>query len=303
MLVAGGCKLRGSSGICTAQNAALSVEVIDLKLPNTTCRTHPVLPTTAVDSMGGLGFQNQPLICGGAMGTYTFSNKCYSFDGTLWTQSASMKKARRFGAISFFPSQNSSRRLLVTGGNDNQLQSAEVLTSQGWEMFPFPENFGKHCQVVINSTTLLVIEGMTSKTYYFNTQTNVWVPGPTLTVYRSGHSCGKIKKDMNSQEMSIIVAGGSNLRGVLSSVEVLDPGSNSWRKGPALSIAREFAQMVEDHNGGVVVLGGNTQTVTGTIALLQLQHAGPGAVWTLMKQKLKVGRTRHVSFMVPDSFC
>jgi hypothetical protein len=305
MLVAGGCKLRGSGGICTVQNAALSVEVIDLKFPSTTCRTHPDLPTTAVDSMGGLGFQNSPLICGGVIyvGYYNISNKCYSFDGTLWTQSARMNKARFLGAMSFFPSQNSSRRLMVTGGT-NDLQSAEVLTAQGWEMFSIPGSFGQHCQVVVNSTTLLVIVGLNAKaTFYVNTQTNVWVPGPTLRVYRSRHSCGMIKKDINSQEMSIIVAGGSDWRGFLSSVEILDPGSNTWRSGPVLPMAREFAQMVEDHDGGVVVVGGNAQTFPGTDALLQLPHAGPGAVWTLMKQKLKVARTEHVAFMVPDSYC
>ncbi len=57
--------------------------------------------------------------------------------------------------------------------------------------------------------------------------------------------------------MSILVAGGfDNFPQILSSVEILDIGSNQWRTGPELPFGIKQSQMVEDQNGGVVVIGG-----------------------------------------------
>ncbi len=111
-------------------------------------------------------------------------------------------------------------------------------------------------------------------------------------------SCAFIKKDSNSQELSIIVAGGPG-----SSVEILDVGSNAWRRGPGLPFPISDAQMVESQDGGVVLIGGVRNSIHPSTSLFQLPHAGPGAVWTTMKQELKEGRFSILAFLVPDSYC
>ncbi len=75
------------------------------------------------------------------------------------------------------------------------------------------------------------------------------------------HSCGKIRRNKESQEMSIIVAGGYDGSSRLSSVEILDEGSSKWQTGPELPFAIDGSQMVEDQNGGVVLIGGWSSSV------------------------------------------
>ena len=66
----------------------------------------------------------------------------------------------------------------------------------------------------------------------------------------------KIRRDKDSQEMSIIVAAGWGGSSYFSSVEILDEGSNEWQMGPELPFGISHSKMVEDQNGGVVLIGG-----------------------------------------------
>jgi hypothetical protein len=87
----------------------------------------------------------------------------------------------------------------------------------------------------------------------------------------------------------------------LSSVEILDEGSNEWQTGPELPFAIGFSQMVEDQNGGVVLIGGYSSSVGILDTLYQLPHGGQDAVWTKMEQKMTTRRREHTAFMVPDN--
>jgi hypothetical protein len=59
--------------------------------------------------------------------------------------------------------------------------------------------------------------------------------------------------------------------------------------------------LVEDQNGGVVLIGGYSPSVGRLDTLYQLSHGGQDAVWTKMEQKMKTGREQHTAFMVPDN--
>jgi hypothetical protein len=144
--------------------------------------------------------------------------------------------------------------------------------------------------------------GFSGKTFYFTFGEESWTEGPELKNKRRYHSCGKIRRDKDSQEMSIIVAGGSDgFFSYLSSVEILDEGSNEWQTGPELPFAIGFSQMVEDQNGGVVLIGGYSSSVGILDTLYQLPHGGQDAVWTKMEQKMTTRRREHTAFMVPDN--
>jgi hypothetical protein len=136
-------------------------------------------------------------------------------------------------------------KLLVTGGEDESagfdLNSAEMLTEEGWEsnIPSLPVTIYAHCMVTFNSTTVMVIGGgqsgpFSGKTFYFTFGEASWTEGPELKNKRRRHSCGKIRRNKESQEMSIIVAGGEDGSSRLSSVEILDEGSNEWQTGPEL---------------------------------------------------------------------
>jgi hypothetical protein len=160
--------------------------------------------------------------------------------------------------------------------------------------------------VTVNSTTVMVIGGVqndqrSGKTFYFTLGEESWTERPELKNKRGYHSCGKIRRNKESQEMSIIVAGGGYDGSYLSSVEILDEGSNEWQTGPELPLGISYSQMVEDQNGGVVLIGGLSSSYVNLDSLYQLPHGGHDAAWTKMEQKMKTGREEHTAFMVPDN--
>jgi hypothetical protein len=178
-----------------------------------------------------------------------------------------------------------------------------MLTEKGWEsnIPSLPVTINGHCMVTVNSTTVMAIGGwqndqISGKTFYFTFGEESWTEGPELKINRVDHSCGKIRRNKDSQEMSIIVAGGYG-SSRLSSVEILDDGSNEWQTGPELPSGIDESQMVEDQNGGVVLIGGLGNLDT----LYQLPHGGQDAVWTKMEQKMKTGRNSHTAILVPDN--
>jgi hypothetical protein len=223
-----------------------------------------------------------------------------------------MNSVRAFAAAA----QLQDGKLLVTGGSPgvfdyiansfHYFNSAGMVTETGWEsnIPSLPVTIGDHCMVTVNSTTVMVIGGRqnnhgSGKTFYFTFGEESWTEGPKLKYKRYSHSCGKIRRNKESQEMSIIVAGGDDVL-LLSSVEILDEGSKEWQTGPELPFVIENSQMVEAQNGGVVLIGGSS-LVYNLDTLYKLPHAGRDAVWTKMQQKLKTGRMEHLAFLVPDN--
>jgi hypothetical protein len=281
----------------------------------TSCKNLTNFPLELFSSLGGLGFQDKPLICGGEDSKRRFSRECFSWEGNGWIYSSSLNTDRYHAAILPSPYQTENQKLLVTGGINNfTIRDVEVLTRQGWKTLPqrLPVEIYFHCSVLVNSTTIMVIGGWqngsfpspfeiaSSNTFLFNTENEIWTAGPQLKKGRAAHSCGRIRKNRQSQDFSILVVGGYD-GFTFSSVEILDLDANEWRKGPDLPIGIYFAQMVEGPNGGVVLVGGRSYSNDGHLnTLYQLPHGGADAVWTKMKQKLKIGRERHVAFLVPD---
>ena len=210
-----------------------------------------------------------------------------------------MTIARYIAAASQSPYPNRQQSLFVSGGYDPKigyLNTIEVLSDQGWQELPFPlpVTTYHHCMVLFNSTTVLVISGVENEnnSFFFNTENEIWVEGPTLLSGRQLHSCGKLLKDNGSSQFSVIVAGGDGK----TSVEILDVGASEWRNGPILPFAfLTGASMVEDSFGGILLIGGYNGTYLDTI--FQLRRAD--SEWILLPQKLKVGRYLPTAFLVP----
>jgi hypothetical protein len=279
---------------------------MDFESSATTCKNLPNFPTMVRGAIGGLGFKEKPIVCGGYQNGYT-SRKCYSFVNKIWVSSVSMNSARGWAAAA----QLQSGKLLVTGGSTGvfNLNSVEILTEEGWNsnIPSLPVTIGAHCMVTVNSTTVMAIGGIqnydhSGKTFYFTFGEESWTEGPELKNKRAYHSCGRIRRNKESQEMSIIVAGGNDGENSdMSSVEILHEGSNEWQTGPELPFSIRDSEMVEDQNGGVVLIGGYSPSIGSLDTLYQLPHGGKDAVWTELKQKLKTKRQAHTAFLVPDN--
>ncbi len=59
--------------------------------------------------------------------------------------------------------------------------------------------------------------------------------------------------------------------------------------------------MVEDQNGGVVLIGGNSQSAGRIDTLYQLPPGGQDAVWIKVEQKMQTKRYFHTAFLVTDN--
>jgi hypothetical protein len=291
--------------ICGGMPDNNTCEIINLESSVIACKNMPNFPAMTSGAFGGLGFNENPIICGGQNKIH--SKRCFSLENKEWVSHANMSSARAYTISSQLQNGN----ILVAGGiNDSgsYLNSAEILTKQGWEsnIPPLPVRIWSHCMVTVNSTTVMVISGgqnelYSEKTFYYTVGDESWNEGPKLKFYRNGHSCGKIRKNKDSQEMSIIVAGGYDGPSYLSSVEILHESSNEWQTGPELPFGISLSQMVEDQNGGVVLIGGESEFEANLDTLYHLPHGGENAVWTKMEQKLKIGRYSHTAFLVPDN--
>ena len=303
-LFTGYTKLLVGLGLSSFEVALNSIEIIDLGSSSTTCHDLIRFPIPTSSAFGGLTSNRNPNICGG----HDLKRDCKTFENGVWTSSPSLNYERSNAAAVRSPYPNSTHSLFVTGGkykNDQIDNTAEVLTDAGWQTLPttLPVTIRDYCMVLLNLTTVLIIGGWQNDkydspdTFYFNTDKEKWIKGPMLKFGRSSHNCGKIQSDSQSSEFSVVVAGGWSKRiEHMSSVEVLDVRSSEWRAGPSLPIGINGASMVEDHSGGVLLIGGANGTFLGTI--YRLAHANSG--WILLPQKLKVARIFATAFLVPD---
>jgi hypothetical protein len=86
------------------------------------------------------------------------------------------------------------QKLFVIGGRKinavpaGDVNTIEYLTTAGWQLSSIvaPDTFERHCSVLFNPTSVMVIGGITSQTsnsdltYIFNSKTKAWTKGPTL---------------------------------------------------------------------------------------------------------------------------
>jgi hypothetical protein len=232
-----------------------TIKIIDLESASTTCKNLTNFPLALEGSFGGLGFQDKPIICGTVDGDLNHSKKCFSLEGNEWIYLPGMNTTRAWTADSpsfylslsqaFFSGRGKERSVV-------DLNTTEDLIAQRWEEYlpqSIPFKFNAYCSVLVNPTTVLVIGSEPSQgsstTYYLNIENDIWTQGPYLNNIRENTSCGKVRRSNNSQEFSIIVAGGWDVF-QQSSVEILDQGAEEWRKGPELPVKMYEAKMVEE---------------------------------------------------------
>jgi hypothetical protein len=139
----------------------------------------------------------------------------------------------------------------------------------------------------------------TSRTMWFDSVNEKISSGPTLKSVRHEHGCGKL----DTNEVYIIVAGGSDGSNYLDSTEILEPGRDEWKLGPKLPSIIAETTMVEDKlSNSVLLVGGYDKGSSNKIFKL----ASPlttTSQWEELPQKLSVGKqAQPVAFFIPDSF-
>ena len=104
------------------------------------------------------------------------------YNSGSWINGPAMVYAKHFAAMTQSPFTDKPQYLFVTGGSGSRsdLSIAEILTDNGWELFSpsLPVAIYRHCMVLANSTSALVIGGyqsgpISSKTYFITNNQKV----------------------------------------------------------------------------------------------------------------------------------
>jgi len=249
------------------------------------------------------------MYCGGSNLT-TLCN-CYVLRDNEWQSTASLSVCRRFSASAFISA--ASPKYVIAGGSKTNHGDQDIVESfdgKTWQMIEsLPKPVGEHCMVAINESVLLSIGGYndgtkirTSETHFYDFITNTWSPGPNLIMGRTGLSCATVNwKIPNCQSQQIVVAvGGRNVsKGYSSDVEFLctDKNGSRWQSGPSLKNKTRLSALVEYKNT-LILVGGEGPRGVATQHLYQL--SSPNGSWVEMRQTLKVARSGHVAFLIPE---
>jgi hypothetical protein len=284
----------------TANGNTDNFEIIDLSMPSSNCQNLPNFPYTTEGTVGELIEQDYPLICGG------FNIKqCYSHKDGKWKQEVSLAENKVYASSAPSPFPNTPFSMMISGGSNPITSSAVYFSGEAWKKLPdLPKKVEYHCTIKVSSSVVMIIGGYqdqqrSKKTFLLDTKENVWKEGPSLMQERDSFSCGRIRSATNSSKFSIIVAGGYNETD-LTTTEVLDQLNGEWRQGLPLPFAICCSKLVEDADGGVVLIGGRIGGMTYSDTLFRLPHAGHDGKWEELPQKLKIGRNFHNAFLAPD---
>jgi len=265
-----------------------TVEFINIASPTVVCQKLPDLPITPYFSTGGIRLQGSPFVC--------FGYDCYNWIDNQWIPGLSSPTFLYYVAAAGY------HNIFVYGGIPT---SAALLTSSGWVKQPDPpEPLFYSCAVQISADTYMVIGGfgnnetVTSNTYFYHSKSQLWEKGPSLQEGRYFPSCGLIKGENNT--MNVIVVGGAG-QTILNSSEILDSGSSVWRAGPTLPASNAASALIQDGDGGVIIIGGADYSGSSTTSLYHLANLSSGSQWVKMQQHLKVSRYGLTAFLVPEN--
>ena len=147
----------------------------------------------------GFWFKDRPMICRGFIAG-TSQSSCYVLSLSKWEISFPLNVPRARSAVSPSPFRNTSQLFTMTGGYQNgvPLSSAEILTTQGWEVLAptLPVKVYDHYMITTSFSTM-VIGGIqndipSAKTFLISKNDRIWKNGLPLNYYRYNHSRAQI---------------------------------------------------------------------------------------------------------------
>ena len=185
----------------------------------------------------GANLHGTPVVCGG----YSFkkmrpSRECYKFKNGTWKKFATMKDKRHVAAAI-----NYNNKLHIFGGynynNDSIQHTSEIISIDGTVEYgpDLPKAVLFHTITAINETVSILAGGETYAndssplTWYFNHETQVFLPGPNLLEGRAEHGSATFLDKVTKAKMPVVTGGHNRYinngdGSVLSSTELLING-------------------------------------------------------------------------------
>jgi len=225
-------------------------------------------------AVGGLLDGKEAIICGGKLFLNNEENQacddksrcssdlCYKYNKTLAGHELVKMNYRR----SYPASVVYKNKLWITGGFDfhdqTRHQETEFILANGEKLSGpnLPVALEGHAMVRINSTNTLIIGGldfdleMTSKTWYFNHETEVFTSGPNMNIGRYKHGAGHIQDSVTKEDIVLVVGGEDNDFNNLDSTEILK--NDNWEEGPAFPKKISNPAVIEYSKEELIIMGG-----------------------------------------------
>ena len=214
---------------------SLSAQVIDVSLSSPqTCNSLPEPPdnTFSHGAIGGYGYLNEPLVCGGTLDfSTTFYSECQSYSNGIWSvYPHSLKVPRSSSAYTSNPNNLASGRIVVFGGlpaSTAVISSIEVLTPAGWttSTATLPRPMSNHCSASLNlyDQVLIVEASNSASTFVFNVTEGVVFPGPDMNLAPSNVICSAMQDSLNGKTKVVVAHEGTSAK-----VEILDVAGGSF---------------------------------------------------------------------------
>jgi hypothetical protein len=240
----------------TSTGAVASTELYD---PATNTWTLAAPMASARHSHVAVGLPSgQVLVTGGS----TASSELYDPATNTWTTTGSMSSPRLGHTATLL----GNGKVLVVGGtsgNGIYLATAELYdpATGAWSSAGSTSAMRAwHTATVLQSGRVLVTGGTATYNYYgapqsasaelYDPATHTWTATGSLLTARSGHVAAPLPSG------KVLIVGGRDHTGSVTSSELYDPFTGTWSSGPAMSMTRHEPTATALPSGRVLVAGG-----------------------------------------------
>ena len=219
-------------------SSARKTEIVDVA-NGVSCSDLSDFPDDIIGAVGA-NLDGTPVVCGGySSGQSGPSEKCYKFTNGVWEEFATMKE-KRYAIDAAGVVYN--KKLHVFGGISSgssgsvALLTSETINIDGVVSYGpgMPTGVWKHAMTTLDDAVSIFSGGWypiaytySSRTWYYNHDTEAFTSGPDLLVGRSNHGSATSVDKVTKVKIAVVTGGYKN--GNLDSTELLINGQ--WETG------------------------------------------------------------------------
>ena len=216
------------------RSPATKTEILDLA-NGRSCRDLADFPVEILGAVGA-NLQGTPVVCGGSSTSGEPQKMCYGFNGR-WQEYPSLKEERLYAA----GIMNKKNWHVFGGvGGVELLKTSEIVNKNGVVVDgpALLTAVQKHAITSVNQTVAILSGGTTSansassKTFYYNLDTEIFTSGPTLLEGRRVHGSATIEDKVTKFKIPVVTGG---WKGEFPAFETIDSTelliNGRWQKG------------------------------------------------------------------------
>ena len=227
----------GNSGTVWNPTSGTKTEIVDV-VSGVTCSDLADFPVEFLAGTTGANLDGTPIVCGGALPSSEYLDKCYRFTNGVWEDFTSLKEGKKSATAVVY-----NRKLHVFGGRGgySKFKTSEIINVDGGVSYgpELPRIVSEHAMTSINDTVSIISGGslgnyqavdyFTNQTWYYNHETESFTPGPNLLEGRELHGSATNVDKVTKAKVAVVAGGYNGASTRLDSTELLINGQ--WQTG------------------------------------------------------------------------